>query len=319
MVTDAAVAPTCTEAGKTEGKHCSTCNAVLVAQETVEATGHAVVTDAAVAPTCTEAGKTAGSHCSTCNAVLVAQETVDALGHDMITDEGVPATCETDGLTEGAHCSRCDAATTAQEVIPATGHAYGEWTVVTPATVDAEGLEQRVCANDPAHIETRTIDRLPAPVVPDNQPGGTTPGGTDNQPGGTTPGGDGGTTGGAGTTPTTPGTTVIPDDATPLAAAPAAAPAAPAAETIADDANPLAALPGEETIADEGNPLASFELEPQCWAHWLMLLGIIVTLFYGLGVVVNRRKDIQAMDEVEAELTGKRVQQRGIAHRSQEI
>lgn len=134
-----------------------------------------------------------------------------------------------------------------------------------------------------------------------------------------TPGGDGGTTGGAGTTPTTPDTTVIPDTPTPLAAAPAPAAAAPAAETIADDANPLAAAPGEETIDDEGNPLASFELEPQCWVHWLMILGIIVTVFYGLGVVINRRKDIQAMDEIEAELTGQRVQQHTAAHRSQEI
>lgn len=134
-----------------------------------------------------------------------------------------------------------------------------------------------------------------------------------------TPGGDGGTTGGAGTTPTTPDTTVIPDTPTPLAAAPAPAAPAPAAETIADDANPLAAAPGEETIDDEGNPLASFELEPQCWVHWLMILGIIVTVFYGLGVVINRRKDIQAMDEIEAELTGQRVQQHTTAHRSQEI
>ena len=39
-VTDAAVDPTCTEAGKTEGKHCSVCNEVLVKQDAVEASGH---------------------------------------------------------------------------------------------------------------------------------------------------------------------------------------------------------------------------------------------------------------------------------------
>ena len=37
---DEAVDPTCTEDGKTEGKHCSVCNEVLVAQETVPANGH---------------------------------------------------------------------------------------------------------------------------------------------------------------------------------------------------------------------------------------------------------------------------------------
>ena len=39
-VTDPAVAPTCTEDGKTEGKHCSACYAVMVAQNTVPAIGH---------------------------------------------------------------------------------------------------------------------------------------------------------------------------------------------------------------------------------------------------------------------------------------
>ena len=39
-VTDSAIAATCTEAGKTEGSHCSVCNAIIVAQEDIAPLGH---------------------------------------------------------------------------------------------------------------------------------------------------------------------------------------------------------------------------------------------------------------------------------------
>ncbi len=90
-VEDAAVEPTCTEPGKTAGKHCSVCNEVLVAQQEVPAKGHTEVEDAAVEPTCTESGKTAGKHCSVCNEVLVAQQEVPAKGHTY--ENGVCTVC----------------------------------------------------------------------------------------------------------------------------------------------------------------------------------------------------------------------------------
>ena len=54
---DAAVAPTCITAGKTEGKHCSVCNEVLVAQNDVNALGHDYEEWTTTTPaTCTEKG-----------------------------------------------------------------------------------------------------------------------------------------------------------------------------------------------------------------------------------------------------------------------
>ena len=53
MVTDAAVTPTCTEDGLTEGSHCSRCDVATTAQTVVPALGHDIVTDKAVAASCT--------------------------------------------------------------------------------------------------------------------------------------------------------------------------------------------------------------------------------------------------------------------------
>ena len=119
-VVDAAVAPTCTATGLTEGKHCSVCNEVLVAQTVVAATGHTEVVDAAVAATCTATGLTEGKHCSVCGEVLVAQTVVDALGHDEVAHEAQAATCTEKGWNAYVTCSRCDYTT--YEEIGALGH-----------------------------------------------------------------------------------------------------------------------------------------------------------------------------------------------------
>lgn len=165
LFTVSGYAATCIEDGLTDKVYCAHCGKVMSEATVIPATGHTEITDAGKAASCTETGLTEGKHCSVCNETLVAQEEIPATGHTEVVDAAVAPTCTEAGLTEGKHCSVCDTILTEQEVIPATGHAYGEWTVVTPATIDAEGLEQRVCANDPAHIETRTIDILPATTI----------------------------------------------------------------------------------------------------------------------------------------------------------
>ena len=161
-VVDNAVAPTCTETGLTEGKHCSVCDEVLVAQEEVEATGHTEVVDEAVAPTCTETGLTEGKHCSVCDDVLVAQETVEAAGHDYgewIAE--IAADCENNGTKGHYQCSVCDKYfdTDKKEItdltIAAAGHDYGEWIAEIAADCESNGTKGHYdCSNCDKYFDT---------------------------------------------------------------------------------------------------------------------------------------------------------------------
>ena len=90
--------------------------------------------------------------------------------HKLSKTDSVSATCTGDGNIEYWYCADCgnyfsdgngeNMIAESDIDIPALRHNYGEWEVVKAATCTESGSEQRVCANDNTHIETRTISLL---------------------------------------------------------------------------------------------------------------------------------------------------------------
>ena len=116
------VAPTCTTPGKTEGKKCSGCGDVLVAQNEIPATGHDMgAWKQTKAPTCTSDGAEK-SECAACDHVET--RIIVATGHNVVVDPAVEATCTTKGMTEGKHCSICSAVLVAQKPLDPVSHDF---------------------------------------------------------------------------------------------------------------------------------------------------------------------------------------------------
>ena len=108
-----------------------------------------------------------------CTLTLTEEEAVIKAHHEFALVEAKDPTCTEDGCITHLYCGICGACgkypytgeliDAKDVVIPAKDHDWGEWKVTTPATDDKDGLETRVCKNDPSHIETRKIPKLVLP------------------------------------------------------------------------------------------------------------------------------------------------------------
>ena len=97
---DAAVDPTCTETGLTEGKHCDVCGEVLTAQEEVAALGHDMEYETEYIPGPSEEGHTYGYFCSICGYEPLTD-------HNMVVEPAKQPTYNAIGWNEHTKCSVC--------------------------------------------------------------------------------------------------------------------------------------------------------------------------------------------------------------------
>ena len=157
----AGLSQTAKDQGATKPKIAFDYYEVTVAGEEATECGHTnTEVTGAVEATCTATGYTGDTVCKDCGETIATGTEIAKKDHTEVTVAGKEATCTETGLTEGKKCSVCNTVTKAQETIPAKGHKFGEWTVVTAPTTEAEGLEERVCAC--GEKEERVIAKLPS-------------------------------------------------------------------------------------------------------------------------------------------------------------
>ena len=184
-VIEEALEATCSSTGLTEGKHCSDCGTVLVAQEVVPMKEH-ILGDwyEIIAPTCTTTG-TNRRDCLNCEYYEVI--VVSSFGHtpgEVVVENHIAPDCVNNGSYDNVVCCTvCEEEISRETVVlealghnyesvvteptcteqghttftchcgdtyigdytPKAPHSWGEWEIVLEPTKDEEGLKERTC------------------------------------------------------------------------------------------------------------------------------------------------------------------------------
>ena len=141
-----AVESTCKNTGLTEGKKCSACDKILLAQQETPLKAHTEEIIPAVESTCTSTGLSEGKKCSVCGDILIAQQETPVVAHtyddkydetcnecgfvrdaecahrETETIKGYDSTCTSTGLTDGSKCKKCGEIILSQTVISVKAH-----------------------------------------------------------------------------------------------------------------------------------------------------------------------------------------------------
>lgn len=148
-------AATCTASGLSQGKACSVCGVILVAQETISPKGHTETVVPGRAPSCEQSGLTEGRKCTVCGVATVEQQSISQLAH-AFSDWTVSRepSCAMDGFRERT-CTACGYRD--GENIPAHGeHNYqsGSCTGCGASVPATEGLKFELSSDGQSYICT---------------------------------------------------------------------------------------------------------------------------------------------------------------------
>lgn len=120
VIDDVGVAPTCTESGVTDGKHCGKCGDILIAQEELAPLGHSY-SATVIASTCVAEGYTLHT-CSACGDSYTDTKT-PIIDHVYVPTQYEPL-CNREGYTEYV-CSGCNDSYK-ESFIPVTAHRFND-------------------------------------------------------------------------------------------------------------------------------------------------------------------------------------------------
>ena len=159
-VADEATPATCTGEGKTAGSHCSVCNEVIVAQQTIPAKNHnygSTPTDY-VAATCQNDGSVT-LKCNDCEAEMTVIIEKNSDAHKMVIDaeNSQKATCKQAAYT----AYKCDnegcTYTYKQWTKDPIAHTAGDWSTKEEATCASAGYKVKTCTVCGTILETAAI------------------------------------------------------------------------------------------------------------------------------------------------------------------
>ena len=160
-------APTCTDAGLTDGYRCSVCGKWITKQKPIKALGHDLQPTETVMPTDTAPGFVR-YECTRCDAGYTEVLPVNTHTHSFTVTDSRDATCLEGGYAT-YYCPGCGYSYT--DIFDALDHSFGAWKTFLPVEAGQAGIDVRFCSRCGVYElrESEAVGTGTAPVDPNHE------------------------------------------------------------------------------------------------------------------------------------------------------